>query len=188
MSDPYNPYAQPQQPAGPSYTPDPGYGQPGYGQPQPGYGQPGYGQPQPGYGQPGYGQPQPMYGQPQPMYGQPMASAMGPDYELRSKASTVFGLGLASLICSFCNFIPIISWLFFFAALGMGIAAWIMAQSLQSQAAAMGISPMSISSAGTGKILAIIGLGITGVILILWLMAVLGIFNPLGLVGWGRFY
>ena len=149
MSDPYNPYAQPQQPAGPSYTPDPGYGQP-----QPGYGQPqqGYGQPQQGYGQPQpmYGQPQPMYGQPQPMYGQPMSS-FGPDYELRSRAGTVFGLGLASLICSFCNFIPYISWLFFFASLGMGIAAWIMAQNLQSQATAMGISPMTISSAGTGK-------------------------------------
>ena len=181
MSDPYNPYAQPQQPAGPPYTPDPSYGQP-----QQGY-QPSYGQPQPGYGQPGYGQPQPMYGQPQPMYGQPLSS-FGPEYELRSRAGTVFGLGLASLICAFCNFIPYVSWLFLFASVGMGIAAWIMAQSLQSQAAAMGISPMSISSAGTGKILAIIGLGITGVILILWLMAVLGIFNPLGLVGWGRFY
>jgi len=177
MSDPYNPYAQPQQPAGPSYTPDPGYGQP----------QPGYGQPQQGYGQPqqGYGQPQPMYGQ--PMYGQPMSS-FGPDYELRSRAGTVFGLGLASLICSFCNFIPYISWLFFFASLGMGIAAWIMAQNLQSQATAMGISPMTISSAGTGKILAIIGLGVTGVILILWLMVLFGVFNPFGLGGWGRFF
>ena len=70
----------------------------------------------------------------------------------------------------------------------MGIAAWIMAQNLQSQATAMGISPMTISSAGTGKILAIIGLGVTGVILILWLMVLFGVFNPFGLGGWGRFF
>ena len=52
--------------------PQPGYGQPGYGQqPQPGYGQPGYGQQQP-YGQPGYGQQQPG-GYQAPNYGQQQA-------------------------------------------------------------------------------------------------------------------
>ncbi|HEX4729470.1 MAG TPA: RDD family protein [Jatrophihabitans sp.] len=88
QSDPWGAPQQPQQP------PQPGAGQPGYGQPQqPGYGQPsgqpGYGQPeQPGYGQPqqppygqpqpGYGQPQqPGYGQPQPGYGQPQQPGYG---------------------------------------------------------------------------------------------------------------
>ena len=176
MSDPYNPYAQPQQPTGPSYTPDPGYGQPGYGQPQPGYGQP-----QPGYGQPGYGQPQPMYGQPQPMYGQPLAS-FGPEYELRSKAGTVFGLGLASLICAFCNFIPYLSWLFLFASVGMGIAAWVMGQNLQTQASSMGIPVTSIPNAGTGKVLGIVGLGIDVVAVVLWVMVLIGFWGS-----WGRF-
>jgi len=77
-----DPYAQPQYGQPPAA---PGYGQPApdYGQQQPGYGQPGYGQPAaPGYGQPDYGQPdygqapaQPGYGQPAPQYGQP-----APDY------------------------------------------------------------------------------------------------------------
>ncbi|MBF0940383.1 MAG: 4-hydroxybenzoate polyprenyltransferase [Schaalia georgiae] len=177
MSDPYNPYAQPQQPTGPSYTPDPGYGQP-----QPGYGQPGYGQPQPMYGEPGYGQPQPMYGQPQPMYGQPLAS-FGPEYELRSKAGTVFGLGLASLICAFCNFIPYLSWLFLFASVGMGIAAWVMGQSLQTQATSMGIPATSIPNAGTGKILGIVGLGVDVVAVVLWVLVLIGIWGS-----WGRFF
>ena len=168
MSDPYNPYAQPQQPAGPPYTPDPSYGQP-----QQGY-QPSYGQPQQGYGQPGYGQPQPMYGQP--------LSSFGPEYELRSRAGTVFGLGLASLICAFCNFIPYISWLFLFASVGMGIAAWVMGQNLQTQASSMGIPVTSIPNAGTGKVLGIVGLGIDVVAVVLWVMVLIGFWGS-----WGRF-
>ncbi|MFE9423362.1 hypothetical protein ACFYNO_10400 [Kitasatospora sp. NPDC006697] len=61
MSDQY-PFGPPQ----PTPPPPPGAG--GYGQPQPGYGQPGYGQP-PAYGQPGYGQPGAPQ-QPPPYYGQ----------------------------------------------------------------------------------------------------------------------
>lgn len=168
MSDPYNPYAQPQQPAGPSYTPDPGYGQP----------QPGYGQPQQGYGQPGYGQPQPMYGQP--------LSSFGPEYELRSRAGTVFGLGLASLICAFCNFIPYLSWLFLFASVGMGIAAWVMGQNLQNQVTAMGLPITSIPNAGTGKVLGIVGLGVDVLAVVLWVIVLMGFWSSFS--SWGRFF
>ena len=182
MSDPYNPYAQPQQPAGPSYTPDPGYGQP---QPRYGQPQPGYGQPQQGHGQPGYGQPQPMYGQPQPMYGQPLSS-FGPEYELRSRAGTVFGLGLASLICAFCNFIPYVSWLFLFASVGMGIAAWVMGQNLQNQVTAMGLPVTSIPNAGTGKVLGIVGLGVDVLAVVLWVIVLMGFWSSFS--SWGRFF
>ncbi|GLU89173.1 hypothetical protein [Agromyces sp. NBRC 114283] len=74
----------------PGYGQQPAYGQqPGYGQQpvqQPGYGEPGYGQPpvQPGYGQPGYGQPaaQPGYPAPPapPGYGQPTTPPPPPGY------------------------------------------------------------------------------------------------------------
>src|SRR5215470_19180634 len=49
-----------------SRYPGPGYGGPGYDEPEPGYGspEPGYGSPEPGYGSPGPG-----YGGPEPGYG-----------------------------------------------------------------------------------------------------------------------
>ena len=101
---------------------------------------------------------------------------------MRSRAGTVFGLGLASLICAFCNFIPYLSWLFLFASVGMGIAAWVMGQNLQTQASSMGIPVTSIPNAGTGKVLGIVGLGIDVVAVVLWVMVLIGFWGS-----WGRF-
>lgn len=86
----------PYDPNTPTNPDQPGYPQPGYGQPQqppqPGYGQPQY--PQPDYGQPQ--QPQPGYGQPQypqPGYGQPGAPSQGMGYGQPGYPSQSMGYG-----------------------------------------------------------------------------------------------
>lgn len=110
MSNPQNPWDNPQNPQNPQYPPPGGYppqqpyGQPPpYGQPQQPYGQQPYGQPQQPYGQP-YGQ-QP-YGQPPPPYQQPYGQPM---YAPMSAVGQLAGIGsrfLALLIDGFILSIP----------------------------------------------------------------------------------
>lgn len=114
MSNPQNPWDNPQNPQNPQYPPPGGYppqqpyGQPPpYGQPQQPYGQQPYGQPQQPYGQP-YGQ-QP-YGQQPPPYQQPYGQPYGqPMYAPMSAVGQLAGIGsrfLALLIDGFILSIP----------------------------------------------------------------------------------
>jgi hypothetical protein len=129
-----------------------GYGQPGYGQQD--YGQPGYGQPpygtQPGYGQPPYGAP-PGYG-----YGYPA----GPQNDSSATAALVIAI-VGFFIC---------------APVG-AIVALVLANSAQKRIEASGGRLTGIEQARAARIIAIIELVLTGIAIVIGVIAIVASVN-----------
>ena len=125
-----------------------GYGQPGYGQQD--YGPPGYGQPpygtQPGYGQPPYGAP-PGYG-----YGYPA----GPQNDSSATAALVIAI-VGFFIC---------------APVG-AIVALVLANSAQKRIEASGGRLTGIEQARAARIIAIIELVLTGIAILIGVIAII---------------
>jgi hypothetical protein len=134
-------------------APQPAPGQPGYG--QPGYGQPGYGQQpyggQPGYGQPGYGQPP--YGAP-PGYG--YGYPAGPQNDSTATAALVIAV-VGFFIC---------------APVG-AIVALVLANSAQKRIEASGGQLTGIEQARAARIIAIIELVLTGIAILIGVIAII---------------
>jgi hypothetical protein len=129
-----------------------GYGPPGYGQQD--YGQPGYGQPpygtQPGYGQPPYGAP-PGYG-----YGYPA----GPQNDSSATAALVIAI-VGFFIC---------------APVG-AIVALVLANSAQKRIEASGGRLTGIEQARAARIIAIIELVLTGIAIVIGVIAIVASVN-----------
>ena len=125
--------------------PAPGYGQPGYGQPPPGYGQPPPAAP-PGYGQPPYGAP-PGYG-----YGYPA----GPQNDSTATAALVIAV-VGFFIC---------------APVG-AIVALVLANSAQKRIEASGGQLTGIEQARAARIIAIIELVLTGIAILIGVIAII---------------
>jgi hypothetical protein len=125
--------------------PAPGYGQPGYGQPPPGYGQPPPAAP-PGYGQPPYGAP-PGYG-----YGYPA----GPQNDSTATAALVIAV-VGFFIC---------------APVG-AIVALVLANSSQKRIEASGGQLTGIEQARAARIIAIIELVLTGIAILIGVIAII---------------
>jgi hypothetical protein len=127
------------------WPPAPGYGQPGYGQPPPGYGQPPPAAP-PGYGQPPYGAP-PGYG-----YGYPA----GPQNDSTATAALVIAV-VGFFIC---------------APVG-AIVALVLANSSQKRIEASGGQLTGIEQARAARIIAIIELVLTGIAILIGVIAII---------------
>ena len=125
--------------------PAPGYRQPGYGQPSPGYGQPPPAAP-PGYGQPPYGAP-PGYG-----YGYPA----GPQNDSTATAALVIAV-VGFFIC---------------APVG-AIVALVLANSSQKRIEASGGQLTGIEQARAARIIAIIELVLTGIAILIGVIAII---------------
>jgi hypothetical protein len=147
----------------PPPQPDPGglqpYGGPGYGQPgpgEPGYGQPGYGPPgpgQPGYGQPGYGPP--AYGQ---QYGpQGYGYPVGPQTDSSATAALVIAI-VGFFIC------PPVG----------AIVALVLANSAQKRIEESGGRLTGLEQARAARIIAIVELVLTGIVVLVGVLVVLG--------------
>jgi hypothetical protein len=155
--EPTAPVPEPPAAAGQTWpeTPPPpaqGYGPPGYGQQD--YGQPGYGQPpygtQPGYGQPPYGAP-PGYG-----YGYPA----GPQNDSSATAALVIAI-VGFFIC---------------APVG-AIVALVLANSAQKRIEASGGRLTGIEQARAARIIAIIELVLTGIAIVIGVIAIVASVN-----------
>jgi hypothetical protein len=114
--------------------------------PAPGYGQPGYGQPPPGYGQPPYGAP-PGYG-----YGYPA----GPQNDSTATAALVIAV-VGFFIC---------------APVG-AIVALVLANSSQKRIEASGGQLTGIEQARAARIIAIIELVLTGIAILIGVIAII---------------
>jgi hypothetical protein len=150
-------------PSEPPTTPGPPAPQP----PAPGYGQPGYGQPPPGYGQPhpGYGQPPPGYGQPPPGYGQPPYGAP-PGYGYGYPAGPQNdSTATAALVIAVVGF-------FICAPVG-AIVALVLANSSQKRIEASGGQLTGIEQARAARIIAIIELVLTGIAILIGVIAII---------------
>ena len=147
--EPTAPVPEPPAGSGQTWPETPSPPAPGYG--QPGYGQPGYGQPyrtQPGYGQPPYGAP--------PGYGYPA----GPQNDSSATAALVIAI-VGFFIC---------------APVG-AIVALVLANSAQKRIEASGGRLTGLEQARAARIIAIIELVLTGVAIVIGVIAIVASVN-----------
>jgi hypothetical protein len=148
------PPTTPGTPTAPVPEPPPGAGQTWPEAPQPppqGYGQPGYGPPPPGYGQPGYGQPP--YGAP-PGYG--YGYPAGPQNDSTATAALVIAV-VGFFIC------PPVG----------AIVALVLANSAQKRIEESGGRLTGIEQARAARIIAIIELVLTGIAILVGVIAII---------------